>query len=118
MFLRSKSETSAPISALPASGAREMTDPIRPSPIKRFLAGLRRGTPSAPLPRPEAPRPLIHDLNHVLGVVIGCFDEQIEQLSAAGELDREKLKKLAEEGLQAALRGAALTRRRPDSSDP
>ena len=53
---------------------------------------------------------LIHDLNNILGVVIGCFDEQLEQLDARGDVDRVKLRQLAEDGLAAALRGAALTR--------
>lgn len=90
-----------------------MTDQ-KPSVLRRFFTGLRSAPPA---PQGTQSRPLIHDLNNVLGVVIGCLDEQIELLSAPGELDRSKLKKLAEDGLAAALRGAALTRHRPDQSD-
>jgi len=67
-----------------------------------------------PHPKDADPNAIVHDLNNILGVIIGCFDEQIEQLDASGDLNRVKLRQLAEDGLAAALRGAALTRYRPD----
>ncbi|MCD6073646.1 MAG: hypothetical protein K0Q70_529 [Rhodospirillales bacterium] len=68
--------------------------------------------PSASAPKDADADALIHALNNILGVVIGCFDEQIEQLDARGDLNRVKLRQLAEDGLAAALRGAALTRQK------
>ena len=72
--------------------------------------------PAASAPKDADSNGLIHDLNNILGVVVGCFDEQIEQLDARGDLNRVKLRQLAEDGLAAALRGAALTRHRPDAT--
>ena len=113
MFLRSNSEQSASLARDPMRWGRDMTDP-KPSVFRRLFKGLR---PTPPAPQGAHSRALIHDLNNVLGVVIGCFDEQVELLSESGELDQAKLKALAEDGLAAALRGAALTRHRPDQSD-
>jgi hypothetical protein len=67
---------------------------------------------AASTPKDADSKGLIHDLNNILGVVIGCFDEQIEQLDARGDLNRVKLRQIAEDGLAAALRGAALTRQK------
>jgi hypothetical protein len=72
--------------------------------------------PAASAQKDADSKGLVHDLNNILGVVIGCFDEQIEQLDARGDLNRVKLRQLAEEGLAAALKGAALTRHRPDAT--
>ena len=92
-----------------------MTEP-RPSLIKRIFAALkpshRNGPSAAPISDQAPGRPMVHDLNNILGVIIGCFDEQLEQLDKQGDLDRVKIRQLAQDGLAAALRGAALTRKR------
>jgi hypothetical protein len=93
--------------------SRDMSEP-HPSIIKRFFAGFRdKGQSSQPETNPRA---IIHDLNNILGIIIGCFDEQIDELDKQGELNRMKVRQLAEDGLAAALRGAALTRHRSDAS--
>jgi hypothetical protein len=93
--------------------SRDMSEP-HPSIIKRFSARFRAKAQASP-PEPN-PRAIIHDLNNILGIIIGCFDEQIDELDKPGELNRVKLRQLSEDGLAAALRGAALTRHRPDPS--